>query len=123
VKIWTSQNPKTAARQKTLVNSCPRSQQRKTEDQSLENVFELLTTRSIQAINDECHLSGNMTATKLRTYSESLEVCHPRCVVYNNVLTCRTLYLVNTTLFIYLCVIQHYVFRPSMWPSSGLSRN
>ena len=25
------------------------------------------------------------------------EVCHPRCVVYNNVLTCRTLYLVNTT--------------------------
>ena len=48
-----------------------------------------------------------------------LEVCHPRCVVYNNVLTCRTLYLVNTTIFIYLSVIQHYMFRPSIWPSSG----
>ena len=51
----------------------------------------------------------------------NFEVCHPRCVVYNNVLTCKTLYLVNTTVFIYLCVIQHYMFRPSIWPSSGVS--
>jgi len=29
-------------------------------------------------------------------YVCSFEVCHPRCVVYNNVLTCGTLYLVNT---------------------------
>jgi len=34
-----------------------------------------------------------------------LEVCHPRCVVYNNVLTCKPQYLVNTTVFIYLCVL------------------
>ena len=34
-------------------------------------MFELLTARSNQAINDECHHTGN-TSTKLRTYSDSV---------------------------------------------------
>jgi len=55
-------------------------------------------------------------------YGCCLEVCHPRCVVYNNVLACKPLYLVNIIVFIYLCVIQHYMFRPFMWPPSGVSR-
>ena len=73
-----------------------------------------------------CRESNTVLAScspQARTHTVGLEVCHPRCVVYNNVLTCRTLYLVNSTVFIYLCVIQHYMFRPSMWPSSGVSRN
>jgi hypothetical protein len=53
---------------------------KKTEDQRLEKVFELLTGRSNQAISDGCHHSGNTTAAILRTCSESV-----RCAIQNEI--------------------------------------
>ena len=43
-------------------------------------MFELLTARSNQAINDECHHSGNTTAAILRTCIGSV-----RCVIQNEI--------------------------------------
>jgi len=114
VKIWTSQNPRTAARQKTLVNSCPRSQQRKAEDQRLEKVFELLTARSNQAINDECHHSRNTTTTKLRTYSDTV-----KCAIQNEIMGA---FLNATGGFCeHLCHIQLHLLKPlqAKFPSKG----
>jgi len=79
------------------------------------------TTTNIQKGSQIPEENTHSSYSPLRAFF--FEVSHPRCVVYKNVLTCRTLYLVNPTIFIYLCVIQHYMFRPSMWPSSGVSRS
>ena len=45
---------------------------KKTEDQRLEKAFELLTACSNQTMSDECYHLGNMIATKLRNYNETV---------------------------------------------------
>jgi len=54
----------------------PPRKKKKTEDQRLEKVFELLTTCSNQTMKDECQHFGNMIAAKLRNYNETV-----RCVI------------------------------------------
>jgi len=83
VEIWTSQKPKKENRLRTRVNPCPRShpKKKKTEDQRLEKAFELLTASSNQIMNDECQHFGNMIATKLRNYNETV-----RWIIQNEIM-------------------------------------
>jgi len=53
---------------------------KKTEDQRLEKAFELLTACSNQTMSDECYHLGNMIATKLRNYNETV-----RCVIQTEI--------------------------------------
>ena len=64
----------------SLLPQPPRNK-KKTEDQRLENLFELLTACSNQTMKDECQHFGNMIASKLRNYNETV-----RCVIQNEIM-------------------------------------
>ena len=59
----------------------PPRKKKKTEDQRLEKVFELLTTCSNQTMKDECQHFGNMIAAKLSNYNEKVQ-----CVIQNEIM-------------------------------------
>jgi len=61
-------------------NSCIRRKTR-TEDQRLWKAFELLTSCSNDATNDECQNFGNMTAAKLMDYNDTI-----RCAMQNEIM-------------------------------------
>ena len=59
----------------------PPRRKNKTEDQRLEKAFELLTACSNQTMNDECQHFGNMIASKLRNYNDTV-----LCVIQNEIM-------------------------------------
>jgi hypothetical protein len=75
VKIWTSQKPKKEACLKIASESLPLRpprKKKKMEDQHLEKAFELLTSCSNQTMNNKGQCFGNMIATKLRNYNDTI---------------------------------------------------
>jgi hypothetical protein len=60
----------------------PPRRKKKTENQRLEKAFELLTACSDQTMNDEFQHFGNMIATKLQTYDDTI-----RCVIQNEIMS------------------------------------